>query len=95
MGKFIVHIAQDNGHKVIDKINKLYPNGKQVKIADGWYGIKSDKLTDDIAKELGFIVSNDSNKSPAESPAIGLVIRETAISGYYRKNLWEWYNNDD
>ena len=90
MAKFLVHLVQDNGHDVVDKITSAYPNGRHYKINDEWYGVKSDKLTDDLAGELGFVLPEDS----PEKPAVGLVIREEAISGFYSKSFWEWYKHD-
>ncbi len=90
MAKFLVYIQEDKGQNVVDKIDTLYPNGRKFKISDDWWGIKSDNLTDDVAKELGFILPDDSD----ESPAIGLVVREEVISGFYNKSFWEWYNNE-
>ena len=90
MGKFIVHIAEDNGHNVADIITTNYPNGKHYKINDNWYAVTSDKLTDDLSQELGFLF-DDKN---VENPAVGLVIRQEVISGYYSKAFWEWYKNE-
>lgn len=90
MAKFIVHIADDDGHNVAQTIETNYPDSKHYKINDNWYGVKSDKLTDQLTQELGFSIDDDSDGMPI----IGFVIRAEVISGYYSKAFWEWYNND-
>lgn len=93
MGKFLIHIAQDNGHNITEKITTEYPNGLHYKISDDWWAIRSDKLSSQIAIDFGFI--KDSESDTAElTEAVGFVARVDTMTGLFNRDLWEWDNNE-
>lgn len=94
MAKFIVHISEDNGHNVAQTIETNYPDSKHYKINDNWYGVKSDKLSNFLSQELGFLSDESSKSNEHTSPVVGFVARVDTMTGFFNRHFWEWYNND-
>lgn len=94
MAKFIVHIADDNGHNVAQTIETNYPNSKHYKINDNWYGVKSDKLSSSLSEELGLIMDESKKSQDDIPPAVGFVAKVETMTGFFNRDFWEWDNNE-
>ena len=68
---------------VIKRIEENYPN--YYKLSDTAFLVSSDRLSQDIAENVGIKRENSAENS------LGVVFRlSSAFSGYFERSLWEW-----
>ena len=85
MRNFAVLLEKES-RQVAEKIAELYPTPHAYKINETAYLLRTDKLSSDIAKELGI---HGDCKDITES---GVVIRlNPAYTGFFSPDLWEWF----
>ena len=73
---------------VIKRIEENYPN--YYKLSDTAFLVSSDRLSQDIAENVGIKRENSSENS------LGVVFRlSSTFSGYFERSLWEWLDQWD
>ncbi len=82
MANFAIFL-RDIDQNVISRIEENYPN--YYKLSDTAFLVSSDRLTQDIAENIGIKGENRIENS------LGVVFKlNNAFSGYFEGSLWEW-----
>ena len=81
-------LLKEPNQAVSDKILELYEKPNFYQINETSYLICTNKLSGDIAAELGIYAGDDSDTGV---PAV-VVKLNSAHAGFYQSDLWEWFS---